>query len=335
MTPDFDFAALVRPTPRSARFALPDYHVWCGSLVRGDDGACHLFYSRWPRELGHQAWVTHSEIAHAVGPTPLGPFVHRDVALPARGAGWWDGLCTHNPTIHRFDGRYYLYYMGNTGDGRATHPELNWVHRNHQRVGVAWADSPDGPWHRLDEPVVAPTPGWYDALMTSNPAICRRPDGSLLMVYKAVGDQGEPPFGGPVVHAVASADHPLGPFVKAPEPVFVKAGVHFVAEDPYIWCDGERYWALVKDNAGSFTGAGCSTALFTSADGCHWELARHPLAHSLVLRYDDGTEQTMARLERPQLLLDAHGRPEVLLFAAAAAGEELSWNVQVPLAAGD
>lgn len=31
---------------------------------------------------------------------------------------FWDGLCTHNPTVHHFDGMYYLYYMGSTGDGK-------------------------------------------------------------------------------------------------------------------------------------------------------------------------------------------------------------------------
>ena len=27
-------------------------------------------------------------------------------------------------------------------------------------------------------------------------------------------------------------------------------GVLFAAEDPYIWCDGKRFWAIVKDNDG-------------------------------------------------------------------------------------
>jgi hypothetical protein len=49
--------------------------------VEDDRGGWHLFYSRWPRKLGHNAWVTHSEIAHATGPTPLGPWQHRDAIL--------------------------------------------------------------------------------------------------------------------------------------------------------------------------------------------------------------------------------------------------------------
>nr|WP_309686233.1 hypothetical protein [Armatimonas sp.] len=89
------------PVPRTAVFRDENYYIWCGSMIRTDDGTCHLFYSRWPRKLGHYAWVTHSEIAHAV------------------------------------------------------------------------ADSPDGPWKRLDKPVVDVPPGFHDALMTSNPVEIR------------------------------------------------------------------------------------------------------------------------------------------------------------------
>ncbi len=90
--------------------------IWGASMVKGEDSLYHLFYSRWPKNLGW-AWVTHSEIAHAVSSSPFGPFEFKDVALSTRGAGFWDGLCTHNPNIHVFAGKYYLYYMGNTGDG--------------------------------------------------------------------------------------------------------------------------------------------------------------------------------------------------------------------------
>lgn len=34
--------------------------------------------------------------------------------------------------------KYFLYYMGNYGDGAVT-GALNWTHRNHQRIGVAVA----------------------------------------------------------------------------------------------------------------------------------------------------------------------------------------------------
>ncbi len=330
---EYDFPAMIGPVPASAKFSDPDFYIWGGSMVRGDDGKCHLYYARWPRRLGHNSWVTHSEIAHAVADDPMGTFRHQDVALPVRGKAFWDGLCTHNPTVHRFGDKYYLYYMGNTGDGRVATKGLNWTHRNNQRIGVAVADSPNGPWQRQPAPLIKPSPGFYDALCCSNPSVARRPDGGYLMVYKAVGDKNKLPFGGPVFHAVATADSPTGPFKKHPAPVFVKQGVAFVAEDPYIWSDGERYWAIVKDNAGHFTGRGRSTALFQSDDGLAWRLARHPLVSTTEIRWDDGRQQKLHALERPQLFFE-NGVPTVLLFAADENRQRpWSYNVRVPLRA--
>jgi hypothetical protein len=58
-----DFSQWLQPVPPGAVFEHPDWCIWCGSAVRGDDGKYHLFYSRWPSKLGHLAWVTHSEVA--------------------------------------------------------------------------------------------------------------------------------------------------------------------------------------------------------------------------------------------------------------------------------
>ena len=319
------------PVPRTALFRDESYYHWCGSMIRTDEGKCHLFYSRWPRTLGHYAWVTHSEIAHAVAEHPLGPYRHADVALPARGKEFWDGLCTHNPTIHKFGKKYYLYYMGNTGDGVAM-KTLNWTHRNNQRIGVAVADAPEGPWKRLDTPVILPTPGFHDALMASNPAVCAMPDGRTLMVYKGVGTQKPTPFGGPVVHVAAIAATPTGPFVKHPTPVFTKEGVLFAAEDPYIWSEGTRYWAIVKDNAGYFTNAGKSLALFMSDNGLDWKPTPNPLISTTEITWEGGRKQKLNSLERPQLWRSADGR-EAVLFCACDETEkrEHSFNLAIPV----
>lgn len=325
-----DLAAMRLPIPATAKFSDPDFNIWCGSPVKGDGGQYHLFYSRWPRKLGHIAWVTHSEVAHAVSDSPFGPWKHRDVALPARGTNFWDGSCTHNPTVIRLGGRFHLYYMGNHGNGVVEQP-LNWTHRNHQRIGVAVADSPDGPWTRFDKPLVEPTPGFYDALCCNNPSVTTRPGGGYLMVYKAVGDKGKLPFGGPVLHCVATSNSPTGPFKKHPKPIFVKEGVQFAAEDPFIWNDGRRFWAVVKDNAGHFTHRGYSLALWESQDGFDWKLARHPLVATPEVTWADGRKQKLDALERPQVLLD-NGLPIALFCAAAdAKGRDGSFNIQIPL----
>lgn len=328
-----DFTSLIQPVPARAKFSDPDFYIWGASMVRDDNGVCHLLYSRWPRELGHDAWVTHSEIAHATSDDPLGPYRHIDVALPERGAAYWDGHCTHNPTVHAFEGRYYLYYMGNTGDRLPTE-HLNWSHRNNQRIGVAVAEDPAGPWTRFDKPLidVSPNSSASDALMTSNPTICRRPDGVYLLIYKAVGLRGPLPFGGPVVHMAATSFSPLGPFEKHPQLLFTNGDADFPAEDPFIWSQAGRCWAIVNDQAGAFNGVGSdSLSLFSSEDGLTWEPASHPLVSRRQLDWEDGTQELFHRLERPQLWFQ-RGKPSVLFCAAEETSEKLhSSNVHIPL----
>ena len=313
--------------------------IWGGSVVKGEDGLHHMFYSRWPKGLGW-VWVSHSEIAHAVSKNPFGPYRFKDVALPDRGEAYWDGLCTHNPTIHKINGKYYLYYMGNTGDkkvvGEPGKHQLNWMHRNNQRIGVAVADSPYGPWTRMDQPVLDITRGdslAHDALMTSNPSVCQMPDGRVLMVYKAVGKKFPMPNGGPVVHCVAIADSPTGPFQKYPDPVFTFEGERFPAEDPYIWHQDGKYRAIVKRIKHEGKKRVFSLVHYDSEDGINWHQAKHFEISDRTLTWQDGRKQKMTHLERPQVLLE-NGVPIALMCAADTLDEynvRHSFNVQIPL----
>ncbi|GAB3649887.1 hypothetical protein GCM10028791_16260 [Echinicola sediminis] len=321
-----------------SKFEDDKWSIWGGTVIKGPDDQYHMFYSRWEKELGW-AWETDSEIAHAVADSPFGPFRHKDVALTVRGKEYWDGLCTHNPTVHFFDGKYYLYYMGNTGDGRVYSTpgtiKLNPVHRNNQRIGVAVADNPNGPWRRFDTPLidVSPNEDALDALITSNPSITRGPDGRYLMVYKAVMKKKAGVWGGPVVHCVATSDSPTGPFKKHDKPVFQAEGHDFPAEDPFIWYQDGKYRAIVKDMHGAFTDAGRALVLFDSSDGFEWKLADDPLVSTLKIDWADGTTQEVEHLERPQLYIE-DGKPVVLLCASDIKGENgvlHSFNVQFPV----
>jgi len=328
-----DASKWIQPLRTSSVFSDPDYNIWCGAPIRGDDGKYHLFYSRWPRALGHLAWVTHSEIARAVSDSPCGPFKHIEVVLPARDPKFWDGQCTHNPTVLQIGAKYYFYYMGNTGD-RAKTQGLNWQHRNKQRIGVAVADRPEGPWTRFDHPLidVSADSASPDSLAVSNPSVTVRPEGGMLMVYKAIGRKNPLPFGGPVVHLTATATDPLGPFTKQLRPIFTKPGTSFAAEDPYIWHDGSRYLAIVKDMGGHFTGVNPSLALFISTDGLiDWKPAPQPLVSGLSLRRADGSTCILKKLERPQILF--HDGNPIALYCAAAESPDLSgsFNVAIPL----
>lgn len=329
---ELSFQSLMQKVPKFAKFINDSFYIWGASLVKSHvDSKYHLFYSRWPRNLGMSAWVTNSEIVHAISISPFGPFEFKDIALPARGIEYWDGMVTHNPTIHFFKGKYYLYYMGNTGDGRSIKNGLNWIHRNNQRIGVAIANDPNGPWERFNEPLISVSPDSLanDALMVSNPSVTEMMDDKYLMVYKAVGKKRDLPFGGPVVHLTAIADHPKGPFVKQMKPVFTAQDIDFPAEDPFVWYNNKSYYAIVKDMNGAFTEAGRSLALFISEDGLNWQKAKHPLVSKLEINWENGTTQKIIALERPQLFFE-NGKI-VALLCAVNANMGHSFNIQIPI----
>src|SRR5262245_42584521 len=65
--------------PRNGGFRMEGYWVWCGSVIKGDDGRYHLFASRWPKDITfHPGWMTSSEIVRAVADRPEGPYVRSE-----------------------------------------------------------------------------------------------------------------------------------------------------------------------------------------------------------------------------------------------------------------
>lgn len=315
-----------------------DNSVWGGTLTKGEDGLYHMFYSRWPKNIGWE-WVNYSEIAHATSKSPFGPFKFHDVALGERDHDKWDGTTTHNPVVLKIKGKYYLYHMGNTGDKKIVSvpgkAKINWMHRNNQRIGVAVADSPYGPWKRFDKPVLDinhEDENAYDALMTSNPSVCEMPDGKILMVYKAVGKKFPLPNGGPVVHMVAIGDTPTGPFTKFSDPVFVFPGERFPAEDPYIWYQDGKYRAIVKRIKFEGKKRLFSLVHYDSNDGIKWEKAKYFDISERKVTWEDGRVQQFKHLERPQVYIE-NGEPIALLCAADTIVNKVrhSFNIQIPL----
>ena len=197
---------------------------------------------------------------------------------------------------------------------------------------MAVAETPTGPFERFDSPLIDVSPGGCDALMTSNPSVARLPDGRYIMVYKAVGREGALPQGGPVVCAVAFADSPTGPFIKRPEPIFCNPEHDWSVEDPFIWLEGGRLYALVKDFQGYFTrGPRNCVALFESEDGVNWRASDQPLAFERAIRWQDGSVQPVHNLERPQLLIE-DGAPAALYCACAPYDDyRESFNISFPI----
>jgi hypothetical protein len=315
----------ILPLPCQSAFKMPGHLTWGGSMVRTPDGLCHLYVSRWPRTCGHNGWVTHSEIVHAVADDPLGPYRFHDVALGRRRGEHWDRDVAHNPTVLRQKGRFYLYYTGNHGNGEY------WDHRNHQRIGVAVASRPEGPWERFDAPLLDVNPSGWDALITTNPSCTPMPDGRFLLMYKAAGRRAPLPMGGPVLHGVAFADSPLGPFRRHPAPLFAAGDANFPAEDPFVWSGAGRLYAILKDQGRFYSAEERALVLFESGDGRDWRAAADPVVVTRTIALEEGGKRTFHRLERPQLYCE-EGVPRVLFCAVKPRREEHdSWNIHLPL----
>lgn len=319
-----NFQDRLLPTSKQYAFREDGYFVWCGTMFKHNDNY-YLVYSRWEQKEGFQAWVTHSEVCLAKADTMLGEFRHIKVLF---GNSEKDGkrAVYHNPTIMEYKGKFYLYFMMNEGTGDW------WEHRNNQRIGVAYTDNPEGEWIKSEKPVIDISEEGIDSLMTSNPTALVTEDDKILMVYKAVSKYGELPKGGKVLCGVARADSPLGPFVKDGKPVMENPENPWSVEDPYIWMEKGKYYALVKDFHGFFTKTeGRAIALFTSENGHDWVCdTEHPLALEPRIDLGDRSEDVFY-LERPQLYFEDGECKLLLLACMEKENDAVTYNIRIPL----
>lgn len=338
---DKQFALNLGKARRTPAFSCEGYWVWGSSVVKGHDGKYHMFVSRWPKEYRfHPSWALKSEVVHVVSDTPEGPYKFSDVALPARGAEYWDGRCTHNPRILYYQGKYYLVYMGSTHPFEEPTPEeltfnSPWmiVARSNKRIGLAVADSPYGPWKRFDKPILDTKPGTFYSYFTSNPSPCILEDGSVMMVFKGRHYVGNKWSG--MSLGVAYAPSIEGPYtvLNDGKPI-LSSEKNGEAEDPFFWKDEEGYHIVFKDQLGKYTGEKESGVLAHSKDGVNWVIDKCPQAYSLMLNWDDGVTSRVGQLERPFILFE-NGEPAYMFFATSdgiGSFKEMSasWNMVIP-----
>ena len=339
---DLDFAKMLPDKFDKANIIEEeDYNVWGTNILKGKDGKYHAIYSRWPKSRGHHGWVTHSEIAHAVSENLTGPYEFKNLVLPPRGREYWDGDCTHNPHVVEYEGKYYLYHMGNHGSGywydtpEDRMPSIRdddewWVNRNNQRVGVAVADDLNGEWKRFDKPLVDVIPG---RRMTSTPTVSIRPDGSFLMAYKYVIDD-ETMRGGRVIHVTATSDSPTGPFKDTGIPFITHPTASFACDDHLEWLHKGKYYCIAKDSRGAWSDyPDGSTMLFESDEtGLNWKPAENFLAIMAgEIRWTDGTSTLCQRTaDMPKFYME-NGIPKALIIAVLPKDSEDSFAVVIPL----
>lgn len=345
-------------------FQVPGHFVWGASAIQGDDDRYYLIYSAPPTGVYpfDPAWVLGSKMGVAVSDRPdggfrnLGFFLNQDGLRSDHSA--WDAQTVMNPHVRKFGDKYYLYYVGG-GELGADHT-LTLRERIQQslRIGViafdSFADLVAGKFERSGVPLLAPrtrvkpgriaepspegTQPMPDNIIVVNPSVVYRPsDGKYLLYFK--GNVYDPTWRG--VHGVAIGESPAGPFVPLDREVFTVTpadGSKSSAEDPYVWycARDKQFYAVFKDFTGAFTRGEPCLAVMQSADGIEWTLPAQSLFMKKQLVLPGGEVLKVARLERPQLLTDTQGVPQVLYSACAV--DEVngrtdggSFNVQIPL----
>lgn len=350
----------------------PDKFVWGGSVVKGYDGKYHMIYATW--ECGdsvpvfQDSWVLNSKIAYAVSDFPDRDFKSMGVFLRGRNydgdSTAWDAQMVHNPHLTKFNNKYYLYFIGSCDPGvqpagsKGAGVTLRDRVQQNQKIGVIefedFSDLLSGNFVRPDMPILQPrtrvksdyvvnpspdgTKAMPDNMITVNPSVVYRPsDGKYLLFFK--GNFYDPSWRG--VHGVAIADSPLGPFTTTDQFVFDiinEEGKIASGEDPFVWYHPghEKFYVVLKDFTGRITRREPGLAILESTDGLKWEVPENPFFMKKEIILENGEQPHADRLERPQLLINEQGYPEVLFCAAALINvnerqDGSSFNVHIPL----
>jgi hypothetical protein len=271
------FMKRLQPIPDQGGFRMDGYWVWGGSVIRVGS-QYHLFASRWPKKsVFPDDYFTDSEIVRATSDSPMGPYTFREVVIGERDSSFWDSNMAHNPTIHKINGEYVLFYIGS--DFSSLRSGSNRLLR---RVGYATAKSVEGPWKRCDYPVISGE--------SNNPAVWIESDQSVKIMYR---DEN-------LVVKIAVAPEFKGPYVVKNENVWPG----FRLEDFYLFKSGGEYHLICEDNEGAITGHVRWGAHLISTDGISgWHRADPPVAYHHTLVKENGETLHCVRRERPQLLI--------------------------------
>lgn len=346
-----DFNKIRRTTNDDNYFMLDGSNVWGATVTKHTDGLYYMLFAHWDTHISFSPdWYYFSEIGYAVANKLEGPYIYKGKALdpsycntthsePVKWnyAGEEATLDVfHNPTVMKSekDGKYYLYFAGMSLD------DMSKSH-SRSRVGVAYADSPAGPWTVMDKFLLGDLSleaGDWESGFCANPSVTeiKREDGSYVYyaIYKAAGV-----YEGQNICATGYgvSDSPLGPYKRSKAPIMRDTKVGFSVEDCYVWRNNGKFFALAKDmTKGNWTGHkdGYSYALFESEDEVSWKLSDNKLAFINEIPWKKGTQKAQY-YERSQLYIE-DGIPFMLFNATTINGlspylNNQPYNVRVPL----
>ncbi|QWX85672.1 glycosyl hydrolase family 43 [Cellulophaga sp. HaHaR_3_176] len=332
--------------PIEGGFVMEDYWVWGSTVIKGEDGIYHMYASRWPKFLPfHPGWMIASEIVHATSKTPEGPYQFQDVALGDRGAQYWDGKSCHNPKIVKHEDTYILYYMGSTHPFEEVTKEnldqfnlsSKWAiaGRWGKRIGIATSKNLNGPWERLEAPIVDVAPNTYYSFLTSNPSPLIKEDGSVILLFKGRSYKDDGISQSDMSIGVATAPSYDGEYtVIGTEPLFSMERFGEV-EDPHLWSDDDGYHMIAKDQRGLITGEKGDGLVAHSNNGIDWIIDENSRAYTKNVKWNNGNTIKQGQLERPFVFVE-NGKPTHIFFATmdgpgGFGNGTKTWNMVIPL----
>jgi hypothetical protein len=306
----------------------PDYYVWGLSVVEWN-GEYHAYYSRWNKKHKHAGWMTHCEIVHAVSSNPEGPFKFVNVVLGHKKDTGWDINNSHNPYAIVADGEICLYYIAN--DIRAlfnketssnNYPDSTWFAdnrtdiRDSQRIGVALAENPSGPFIRSEEAVVKPDNILFKNIAV-NPAVVYH-NNQYTMIMKGDDMNYEEWFR---IQLVGNSNNPEGPFKFSKKPVYADVQT----EDACMWFDKvlNKFYMVCHVMGKN------ELALFNSKNGVDWQPDERSVFMKKEFMLSDGSIWKPERVERPFVLTNEKGQP-IMLYVAVA-DNDVNGNIAIPI----
>lgn len=180
----------------------------------------------------------------------------RGEALPRGPAGSWEEQSVFTPNILVAEGRYWLFYTAVPKPFVATGSNLT-----RTAIGVASADSPDGPWTRCaDNPILRPSGNErnFDGVRVDDACLVVK-DGKYLLYFK--GRQSFRTTPHETRMGLAVADRPQGPYIRVqPDPVI--GGGHEVV----VWRQGKGVAALISNHGSD----DLKNRVFYAEDGLHF-----------------------------------------------------------------
>ncbi|WP_273565468.1 glycoside hydrolase family 117 protein [Maribacter halichondriae] len=162
------------------------------------------------------------------------------IAVPRGEKGSYDDRSVFTTEIMKYEDKYYLCYQA---------VKSPYTVRVKNTIGLAWADSPDGPWTKSKEPILKTADngiwkgeeqnrfmvekkGDFDSHKVHDPCILPY-KGKFYLYYKGEQMGEEITFGGRQIrHGVAIADKPEGPYEKSPYNPISNSG-HEICVWPY------------------------------------------------------------------------------------------------------